>query len=84
MSEPKTKPYKVKPGRLVIHGGDRFTEGMEIELADAVAEVHGQNLEPLEPEAAEEETEPGTQGEVEPKQKTRTPKTRTVTQTDAD
>ncbi|MFM6155059.1 MAG: hypothetical protein ACKPE3_19025 [Sphaerospermopsis kisseleviana] len=83
MSEPKTKPYKVKPGKLVIHGGDRYTEGMEIELTDAVAEVHGQNLEPLEPEA-EEETEPGTEGDAEPKQKTRTPKTSTVTQANAD
>lgn len=45
MSEPKTNRYKVKQGRLIFHGGERFTEGMEISLTEAVAEVHENNLE---------------------------------------
>ena len=81
MSETKTKPYKVKPGKLVIHGGEKFTEGMELQLADAVAEVHGANLEESAP-SPEEPSQGDTDPPEEPKSKTRKPKP--LTTEDAD
>lgn len=49
MSE-KPQPYRVKPGKVIFHGGERFEEGAELELVPAVAEVHAPNLEAIEPE----------------------------------
>lgn len=44
----ETKKYRVKSGRLVVHGGEDFHEGTELWLVDAVAAVHGESLELVE------------------------------------
>jgi hypothetical protein len=49
MSEPKTKPYRVKKSKVIFHGGERFEEGAELPLTDEVAEVHADNIELIEP-----------------------------------
>lgn len=49
MSE-KPQQYRVKSGKVIFHGGERFEEGAEIELVPDVAEVHAPNLELIEPE----------------------------------
>lgn len=46
MSE-KPQQYKVKPGKVIFHGGERFEEGAELELVPTVAEVHAPNLEAI-------------------------------------
>jgi|SanBayMetagenome_1026888.scaffolds.fasta_scaffold01056_6 hypothetical protein len=47
MSEKPAK-YRVKPGKIIFHGGERFDEGAELELVPAVAEVHSINVELIE------------------------------------
>ncbi|MGA1256120.1 MAG: hypothetical protein ACO3YZ_03880 [Candidatus Nanopelagicaceae bacterium] len=47
MSEIPAK-YRVKPGKVIFHGGERFEEGAELELIPAVAEVHAVNVELIE------------------------------------
>lgn len=48
----KSKLYKVKPGKLIIHGGEQFSQGMELYLVEAVAKVHGDSLEEIQPQPA--------------------------------
>jgi hypothetical protein len=47
MSEVSGK-YRVKPGKIIFHGGERFEEGAELEFVPAVAEVHSINIELVE------------------------------------
>ena len=47
MSEVSAK-YRVKPGKVIFHGGERFEEGAELEFVPAVAEVHEINIELVE------------------------------------
>jgi hypothetical protein len=47
MSEKPAK-YRVKPGKIIFHGGERFDEGAELELVPTVAEVHSINVELVE------------------------------------
>ena len=44
MSELLAK-YRVKQGKVIFHGGERFEEGAELELVQQVAEVHASNIE---------------------------------------
>ena len=44
MSEVPAK-YRVKQGKIIFHGGEKFEEGAELELVRQVAEVHASNIE---------------------------------------
>jgi hypothetical protein len=44
MSEVPAK-YRVKQGKIIFHGGEKFEEGAELELVQQVAEVHASNIE---------------------------------------
>lgn len=57
MSEKPAK-YRVKPGKTIFHGGERFDEGTELELVPAVAEVHSTNVELVEDTPTPEEQKP--------------------------
>ena len=57
MSEKQAK-YRVKPGKTIFHGGERFDEGAELELVPAVAEVHSTNVELVEDAPTPEEQKP--------------------------
>lgn len=60
MSEVSAK-YRVKPGKIIFHGGERFEEGAELEFVPAVAEVHAINIELVEDTAPlPEESKPTT------------------------
>ena len=47
MSEVAAK-YRVKPEKVIFHGGKRFEEGAELDLVPAVAAVHADNIELVE------------------------------------
>lgn len=47
MSEVPAK-YRVKPGKTIFHGGEKFEQGAELEFIPAVAEVHSVNIELVE------------------------------------
>ena len=59
MSEVSAK-YRVKPGKVIFHGGERFEEGAELEFVPAVAEVHAINIELVEDAPLPEEPKPTT------------------------
>ena len=59
MSEVSAK-YRVKPGKTIFHGGERFEEGAELEFVPAVAEVHAINIELVEDAPLPEEPKPTT------------------------
>lgn len=48
---------KVKKGCIIYHKGQKYTEGDQLELSEASALVHGQNVELIKPEP-EPELEP--------------------------
>ena len=76
--------YRVKPGKTIFHGGERFEEGAELELVQQVAEVHASNIEliissPVDVEDATVEdatVEDATVSEREPEQPKRKSKTK--------
>lgn len=59
MSEVSAK-YRVKLGKTIFHGGERFEEGAELEFVPAVAEVHAINIELVEDAPLPEEPKPTT------------------------
>ena len=59
MSEVSAK-YRVKPGKTIFHGGERFEEGAELEFVPAVAEVHAINIELVDAAPLPEEPKPTT------------------------
>ena len=71
--------YRVKPGKTIFHGGEKFEEGAELELVRQVAEVHASNIELIisSPVDVEDATvEDATVSEREPEQPKRKSKTK--------